>query len=80
MAASVGPCRGCVLDGYTVIWPGMETRTIKVSIEKDQALFDELMTATLEHREYDGCFIMMYSEYRGSEGQMVGAFILRERE
>ena len=58
----------------------MDTRTIKVDIEKDQALFDELMTATLEHREYDGCFIMMYSEYRGGEGQMVGEFMLRERE
>ena len=58
----------------------MDTRSIKVNIEKDQALFDALMTATLEHREYDGCFIMMYSEYRGSEGQMIGEFILRERE
>jgi hypothetical protein len=32
----------------------------------------------IEHREYDGCYIMQYSEYLNSELQMVGEFMLRD--
>jgi hypothetical protein len=38
------------------------------------------MSAMMEHREYDGCYIMQFSESRGDELQMVGEFMLRESE
>ena len=56
------------------------TRVIKFNIEQDPELYDELMSAMMEHREYDGCYIMQFSESRGDELQMVGEFILREPE
>lgn len=58
----------------------MKTRLIKLNIVQDQALYDELMSAMMEHREYDGCYIMQFSESRGDELQMVGEFMLRESE
>jgi hypothetical protein len=58
----------------------MKTRLIKLNIEQDQALYDELMSAMTEHRQYDGCYIMQYSEYRRDLLQMVGEFMLREPE
>ena len=38
----------------------------------------DLYSAMMEHREYDGCYVMQYSEYRDSEGRMIGEFMLRE--
>ena len=55
----------------------MNTRVIKVNIEKEQALYDELYSAMMEHREYDGCYVMQYSERQEHEG-MVAVFMLRE--
>ena len=56
----------------------MSIREVKVCIEKEQALYNELYSAMMDHREYDGCYVMQYSEYRSSEGQMMGEFILRD--
>jgi hypothetical protein len=56
----------------------MKTRVIKVFIEKEQALYDELMSAMMEHRQYEGGYVMQYNEDRDSEGRMIGKFMLRE--
>lgn len=58
----------------------MNTRTIRVSISKEKALYEELVSAMMSHTEYDGCYVMQYSEHRGGEGQMVAEFMLRECE
>ena len=75
---------GALLGAYTVwvysMLASMKTRLIKLNIVQDQALYDDLMSAMMEHRQYDGCYIMQYSEYRGDLLQMVGEFILREPE
>ena len=51
---------------------------IRVCIEKEPELYEELMSATMNHTQYEGCYVMQYSEYRGDEGQMMGEFMLRE--
>ena len=56
----------------------MNTRIIRISIVREQALYDELMSAMMEHREYEGGYIMQCSEHRGGEGQMVAEFTLRD--
>ena len=56
----------------------MNTRVIKVRIDREQALYDELMSAMMEHRQYEGGYIMQCSEHRGNEGQMVAEFMLRD--
>ncbi|MEN8206686.1 MAG: hypothetical protein ABFS24_11820 [Pseudomonadota bacterium] len=55
----------------------MSIREIKVCIEKEQALYDDLYSAMLEQREYDGCNVMQYSEYQ-ENGQMTAVFTLYE--
>ena len=55
----------------------MATRIINVRIEKEPALYDELYSAMMEHREYDGCYVMQYSESQEHEG-VVAVFMLRE--
>ena len=56
----------------------MNTRVIQVRIEREQALYDELMSAMMEHRQYEGGYIMQCCEHRGNEGQMVAEFMLRD--
>jgi hypothetical protein len=56
----------------------MNRRIIKVFIEKEPERYEELMSATVNHTQYDGCYIMQYSEYLNSELQMIGEFMLRE--
>jgi hypothetical protein len=56
----------------------MNTREIKVCIEKEPALYNELFSAMVECREYDGCHVLQYSEYCNGEGWMIGEFMLRE--
>jgi hypothetical protein len=56
----------------------MNRRIIKVFIEKEPERYEELMSATVTHTQYDGCYIMQYSEYLNSELQMIGEFMLRE--
>ena len=51
---------------------------IRVNIERERALYDELFSAMLEGREYEGCYIMQCSEHHGGEGQMVAEFTLRD--
>ena len=58
----------------------MNTRVIRVSIQREQALYDELMSAMMEHRQYEGGYIMQCSEHRGNQGQMVAEFMLRDAE
>ena len=58
----------------------MNTRVIKVRIDREQALYDELMSAMMEHRQYEGGYIMQCSEHRGNQGQMVAEFMLRDAE
>jgi len=57
----------------------MKTCVILVSIEKERELYEALLSATMNHTEYDGCYIMQYSEHRGDEGHMVGEFTLIEK-
>ena len=56
----------------------MNRRIIKVFIEKEPERYEELMSATVTHTQYDGCYIMQYSEYLNSELQMIGEFMLRD--
>jgi len=58
----------------------MKTYTIRVHIHKQPDLYQELLKATMHHTEYEGSYVMQYSEHRGREGQMVAEFILREIE
>lgn len=53
-------------------------RTITINIEQEPELYKELESAMVEHREYDGCYIMQYSEYRNSEYQLIGEYLLCE--
>ena len=55
----------------------MKVREIKVCINKEPALYDELISAMLEHHEYDGCYVTQYSEFQ-ENGYMVALFILRD--
>ena len=57
----------------------MNTREIKVCIEKEPALYDELFSAMMECREYDGCHVLQYSESEES-GWMTAVFMLREAD
>lgn len=58
---------------------GMEASDLKRMKELQAGVSQyKRMYAVLEHREYDGFFSMTYSEYRGSGGQMIGEYILRE--
>ena len=56
----------------------MNNRVIKVCIEKEPELYEELVSATMNHTQYEGSYVMQYSECRGGEGQMIGEFMLRE--
>jgi len=58
----------------------MNKRVIKVCIEREPELYEELMAATLNHIQYDGCYIMQYAEYWGDEGQKMGEFMLHETD
>ena len=58
--------------------PKMYPRIIRVSIERERALYDELFSAMMEGREYEGGYIMQCAEHRGGEGQMVAEFTLRD--
>jgi len=55
----------------------MNNRTIKVCIEKEQVFYNELYSAMMEHREYDGCYVMQYYESQ-ENGYMVALFTLRD--
>lgn len=57
----------------------MKTRTIRVFIEKEPDLYDELVSAMLGHGEYQGCYIEEYTEFR-EDGQNIAKFTLRERD
>jgi hypothetical protein len=56
----------------------MKTQVITVSIKKERELYDTLLSATMNHAEYDGCYVMQYTEHRGNDGQMVAVFTLRD--
>jgi len=56
----------------------MEMRVIRAGIEKERELYEALLSATMNHKEYDGCYVMQYSEYRETDGQMIGVFVLRK--
>jgi len=58
---------------------GMNTREIRVSMDKEPELYNELYSAMMEHREYDGCYVMQYSEHRDTDG-LIAVFMLREAE
>ena len=55
----------------------MNVREIKVCIKKEPVLYDELITAMLEHHEYDGCYVKQYSEYQ-ENGYIVALFTMCE--
>jgi len=57
----------------------MSTRVIKVCIKKEQALYNELYSAMMEHREYEGCYVMQYTEHQ-ENGWTVASFSLRDAE
>ena len=56
----------------------MNTRIVTVSIKQERELYDTLLSATMNHIEYDGCYVMQYTEHRGKDGQMVAEFMLRD--
>ena len=55
----------------------MATRVINVRIEKEQALYEELYSAMMQHREYDGCYVMQYNEYQEG-GWTTASFMVRD--
>ena len=55
----------------------MKTREIRVFIDDDQALYNELTSAMMEHRKVDGGYVMQYSEHQ-ENGRMVAVFLLRD--
>jgi hypothetical protein len=57
----------------------MSNRTIRVLINKQADLYAELLAAMNEHVEYDGCFIMQYTEYP-ENGEAVAKFTLRDKD
>ena len=57
----------------------MPTREIKVPIEDEQELYNELSSAMVEHRKYHGYYIMQYSEQQDTEG-VIAVFLLREAD
>ena len=57
----------------------MTSRVIKVIIHEEQALYDELYSAMMEHREYDGGYVMQYTEQH-ENGLMIATFTLRDAE
>lgn len=56
----------------------MSLRLSRRFIEKERTLYEELLSAMMSLREYNGYYIMQYSESQ-ENGQMVGKFILRCR-
>ena len=57
----------------------MNTRVIKVNIEKEQTLYDILYSAMMEYREYDGGYVMQYTEQQ-ENGLTVASFMMRDAE
>jgi len=57
----------------------MSNRTIRVLIDKQPDLYDELVSAMLGHGEYQGGYIEQYTEYH-EDGQTIAKFTLRERD
>ena len=53
----------------------MNPRVIKVIIEKEPELYEELMAATLNHTQFDGCYVMQYNEDQVG-GWTYGTFML----
>ena len=51
----------------------------RVPIQEGQVLYNELSSAMVEHRKYDGCNIMQYTEQQDTEG-MLAVFLLREAD
>ena len=51
-------------------------REIRTSL--DSELYNELLSAMMENREYEGCHVMQYSERQEHE-RMVAIFLLREQ-
>jgi hypothetical protein len=49
----------------------------KSVLKKEQALYNELLSAVMEHREYDGGYVMQHSESQ-ENGYMVALFTLRD--
>ncbi|MGB5473085.1 MAG: hypothetical protein WBQ78_06385 [Gammaproteobacteria bacterium] len=56
----------------------MKTRVILANIHEERKLYETLLSATMNHTKYDGCYVMQYSEHRDREGQMMAEFLLRE--
>lgn len=55
----------------------MNVREIKVNIDKEPTLYDELYSAMMEGHKYDGCYVMQYSESQ-EEGYKIAIFMLRD--
>ena len=54
-------------------------KTIRVNILQEPELYQALMYAFHSHSEYEGCYIMQYSETSGY-GERIGEFVMREIE
>jgi hypothetical protein len=52
-------------------------KSIRIVIEQQPELYDELIEAMMTHSQYQGCYVVQYSETREG-GQTVARFILRE--
>ena len=56
----------------------MNKRVIRVYIDQEPELYEELLSATMNHTQYDGCYVTQYMENLGEELQRMGEFTLRE--
>ncbi|MBW1791459.1 MAG: hypothetical protein JRJ14_04200 [Deltaproteobacteria bacterium] len=57
----------------------MKERVIRVYKDKEPELYEELVSAVMNHTQYDGCYVMQYMEHPGENLQTVAEFTLREQ-
>lgn len=56
---------------------GMSHQIIRVIVEEQPELYEELVSAMMGHGEYEGCDVEQYTEYH-ENGQTIAKFTLRE--
>lgn len=57
----------------------MSNRTITVLVDRQPDLYDALLAAMNRHVEYEGCYIMQYTEH-AENGETVARFTLRDND
>jgi len=53
---------------------------IRVCIGKGPELYGKLKSATRNHAQYEGCYVMQFAGNRRGHGRLIGEFLLREAD